>query len=138
MLDAHSVLREDLLESITQCALGNSSLRDRDVIESLTARVRSFETRANSGLHYESTPPSLAQLALTQELREVIGDYEAESQEVGDPHLHDSDALKALVLVLRLALDRSSSRPLSRGFLDFLRTEFKKDGGNTHSRIVLP
>ena len=137
LLDAHPVLLEDLLESITQCASGNSSLRDRDVIESLTALVRSFETRANSGLHYESTPPSLAQLALIQELREVIGDYEAESQEVGDPHLHDSDALKALVFVLRMALDRSSGRPLSRGFLDFLRTEFKKDGSHT-SRIILP
>jgi hypothetical protein len=63
---------------------------------------------------------------------------DAEGQEVGDPHLLDHDALKALVFVLRLALDRSSGRPLSRGFLDFLRTEFKKDGSNTHSRIALP
>lgn len=58
---------------------------------------------------------------------------------MGDPHLRDSDALRALVFVLRLALDRSSGRPLSGGFLDFLRTEFKKDdGSNTQSRIVLP
>jgi hypothetical protein len=28
--------------------------------------------------------------------------------------------------------------PLSREFLDFLRTEFKKDGSNTQTRIVLP
>jgi hypothetical protein len=138
LLDAHPVLLEDLVESITQSALGNSSLRDRDVIEALTALIRSFETRANSGLHYEPTGPSLAQQALIQELREVIGDYDEEGQEMGDPHLHDSDALKALVFVLRLALDRSSGRPLSRGFLDFLRTEFKKDGSNTGSRIVLP
>ena len=138
LLEAHPLLLEDLLESITQSALGNSSLRDRDVIEALTALVRSFETRANSGLHYEPMPPSLTQHALLQELREVIADYDAEGWEVGDPHLHDSDALKALVLVLRLALDRSSGRPLSRGFLDFLRTEFKKDGGKIHSHIVLP
>jgi len=138
LLDAHPVLLEDLVESITQSALGNSSLRDRDVIEALTALIRSFETRANSGLHYEPTRPSLAQQALIQELREVIGDYDEEGQEMGDPHLHDSDALKALVFVLRLALDRSSGRPLSRGFLDFLRTEFKKNGSNTDSRIVLP
>jgi hypothetical protein len=138
LLDAHPVLLEDLLESITQCALVNSSLRDRDVIESLTALVRSFETRAKSGLHYEPPLPSLAQQALIQELREVIEDYDAEGQEVGDPHLYDSDALKALVLVLRMALDRSSGRPLSRGFLDFLHTEFKKDGSHTLSRIVLP
>ena len=49
--------------------------------------------------------------------------------------LHDSDALKELVFVLRLALDRSS---LSRGLLDFLRTEFMQDEDNKQSRIVLP
>ena len=137
-LDAHPVLLEDLAEAITQNAQGNSSLRDRDVIEALVTLVRSFEIRANSGLHYEPTPPSLAQQALVQELREVIADYDQEGQEMGDPHLDDSDALKALVFVLRLALDRSSGRPLSRGFLDFLRTEFMKDENKTPSRIVLP
>ena len=138
LLDAHPVLLEDLLESITQTALGNSSLRDRDVIEALTALARSFETRANSGLHYEPMRPSLTQQALIQELREVIADYEAEGREVSDLPLHHRDSLKALVLVLRLALDRSSGRPLARGFLDFLCTEFKKDGTNIHPRIVLP
>ena len=138
LLDAHPVLLQDLAESIAQSALGNSSLRDRDVIDALTALVRSFETRAHSGLHYEPTRPSLAQQALIVELREVIADYDEEGRDMGDPHLHDSDALKALVFVLRLALDRSSDRPLSRGFLDFLRTEFKKDGSNTQTRLVLP
>lgn len=137
-LDAHPLLFEDLAESINQRALGNSALRDRDVIEALVALVRSFETRANSGLHYEPTPPSLAQQALVEELREVIADYDQEGQEVGDPHLDDSDALRALVFFLRLALDRSSGRPLSRGFLDFLRTEFMKDEKDKQSRIVLP
>ena len=138
LLDAHPLLLEDLLESITQTALGNSSLRDRDVIEALTALARSFETRANFGLHYEPVGPSLAQQALIQELREVIADYEAEGQEVSDLPLHDSDALKALVLVLRLALESSYGRPLARGFLDFLSTELKQDGNNIHPRIILP
>jgi hypothetical protein len=138
LLDAHPVLLQALLESITQSALANSSLRDRDVIDALTTLVRSFETRAHSGLHYEPTPPSLTQQALIEELREVIADYDEEGREIGDTHLRDSDALKALVFVLRLALDRSSGRPLSRGFLDFLRTEFKEDGSNLQTRIVLP
>jgi len=136
--DVHPLLLEELVESIAQSALGNSSLRDRDVIDALTALARSFETRANSGLHYHPTCPSLAQQTLIEELREVIGDYDEEGREMGDPHLHDSDALKALVFVLRLALDRSSGRPLSRGFLDFLRKEFSKDGSKTQTRIVLP
>lgn len=138
LLDAHPVLLQALVESITQSALANSSLRDRDVIDALTTLVRSFETRAHSGLHYEPTPPSLTQQAVIEELREVIADYDEEGREIGDTHLRDSDALKALVFVLRLALDRSSGRPLSRGFLDFLRTEFKEDGSNIQTRIVLP
>jgi hypothetical protein len=137
-LDAHTLLLQDLVESIGQSALGDGSLRDRDVIDALTAVVRSFETSANSGLHYEPTRPSLGQQALIQELRAVIADYDQEGWEIGDPLLPDCDALKALVFVLRLALDRSSGRPLSRGFLDFLRTEFTKAGSNTQSRIVLP
>ena len=137
-LDAHPLLLEDLVENIRQSALANTSLRDRDVIEALAALVRSFETRAKSGLHYEPTGPSLAQQALMQQLRDVIADYDEESQEVGEPQLPDNDTLKALVFVLRLALDRSSGRPLSRGFLDFLRTEFTEGENNTQSRIVLP
>jgi hypothetical protein len=137
-LDAYPVLLDDLMESVSQSASGNSSLRDRDVIEALVALVRSFETRASSGLHYEPTPPSLAQQALIQELRRVIADYEEEGREMGEARLPDSDALKALVFVLRMALDRSSGRPLSRGFLDFLRTEFTEDEDHTESRIVLP
>jgi len=138
-LDAHPLFLEDLAESIRQSALANTSLRDRDVIEALAALVRSFETRAKSGLHYEPTNLSLAQQALIEELYEVIMDHDEESEEMGDPRLHDSDdALKALVFVLRLALDRSSGRPLSRGFLDFLRTEFTEGENNTQSRIILP
>ena len=137
-LEAHPVLLQELMDSMMQSTLANSALRDRDVIDALTALVRSFETRAHSGLHYEPPCPSLGQQALIEEWREVIANYDEEGQAMGDPHLRDSDALKALVFFLRLALDRSSGRPLSRGFLDFLRTELEKDGSNTQTRIVLP
>jgi hypothetical protein len=138
LVDAHPVLLQDLIASITQIALANGSLRDRDVIDALTALAHSFETRADSGLYYEPPRLSLTQQNVIEELREVIADYDQEAQEMGDPHLRDSDVLKALVFFLRLALDRSSGRPLSRGFLDFLRTELEKDGSNTQTRVVLP
>jgi hypothetical protein len=94
LLDTHPVLLAGLVESITQSALGNHSLRDRDVIEALTALVRSFETRANSGLHYEPTNPSLTQQTLIEELREVIENCVQEGGKLGTPHLRDGDALK--------------------------------------------
>ena len=99
------------------------------MIEALTALVHSFEPRANSGLHYDPTRPSLAQQALIEELREVVADYDKEGCDMGYPSLRDGEALKGLVFMLRLALDRSSGRPLSRGFLDSLRTDFTKSEG---------
>jgi hypothetical protein len=137
-VDDHGVLLEDLVSSITQRAAGNSSLRDRDVIEALAALVHSFETRVNSGLHYEPTCPSLTQQALIEEFREVVADYDEEGREMGYASLRDGEALKALVFILRLALDRSSGRPLSRGFLDFLHTEFTRNEVNRPTRVVLP
>jgi hypothetical protein len=138
LLDAHSVLLQAFLESITQSALANSSLRDRDVIDALTALVAVSRRASIPACIMNRRPPSLAQQAVIEELRDVIADYDEEGRDIGDTHLRDSDALKALVFVLRLALDRSSGRPLSRGFLDFLRTEFKEDGSNIQTRIVLP
>lgn len=136
-LDAHAPLLADLVDSITQSTAGDGSLRDRDVIDALTELVRSFQTRVNSGLHYAPTRPSLTQQALIEELREVLTDYDEVGGKMGYTNLHDSDALKALVFILRLALDRGSGRPLSRGFLDFLRAEFMEDGAHL-TRIVLP
>ena len=77
-------------------------------------------------------------LRLIGELREVIRDYDDEGRQMGYRNLRDGEVLKALVFVLRLALDRSSDRALSRGFLEFLRTEFVEDQGTAQTRIVLP
>jgi hypothetical protein len=107
LLDAHPVLLQILVESITQSASANSSLRDREVIDALTALVRIFETRADSGLHYELRPLSLPQQAMMKELREVIADYDGREPGDGRTPSARQRSLKALVFILRLALDRS-------------------------------
>lgn len=137
-LEAHGVLLDDLVDSIADSATEDGSLRDREVIDALTALARCFQTRANSGLHYEPERLSLAQQALIAELQEVIRDYDDEGRRMGYSNLRDGEALKALVFVLRLALGRSSGRALSRGFLEFLRTEFVEDQGKAQTGIVLP
>ena len=108
------------------------------MIAALTELARSVQTRANFGLHYEPTRLSLAQQTLIEELREILTDYEAGDHGIDCTNLRDGHALKALVFVLRLALDRSSGRPLSRGFLEFLQAEFPQNPGNLHTRIVMP
>ncbi|HYL16426.1 MAG TPA: hypothetical protein VEV41_25555, partial [Terriglobales bacterium] len=41
--------------------------------------------------------------------------------------LRDSDVLKGLVFLVRMAHGRTSGRPKSRAFVDFLFTQFPED-----------
>jgi len=49
---------------------------------------------------------------------------EVEQRQLGYSTLRDSDVLKALVFLLRLAHARTSGRPKSRAFIDFLLAQF--------------
>jgi len=75
----------------------------------------------------------------------MVKEYrEAEQQHAGLSSLRDSDVLKAMVFLVRLALGRTSGRPKSRAFVDFLFAQFpEKDPAlaapqETASRIILP
>jgi hypothetical protein len=69
---------------------------------------------------------------------------EAEQQHTGYTSLRDSDVLKALAFLLRLANARTSGRPKSRVFAEFLFAQFpEKDSvvvapQEAGSRIILP
>jgi hypothetical protein len=58
--------------------------------------------------------------------------------------LRDGDVLKALVFLLRLAHGRTSGRPKSRAFIDFLSAQFpEKEPAvvgpqSAGSRIIVP
>ena len=70
------------------------------------------------------------QPALIQESRGSVADYDLKRPGDGRPSAARQQLFEGAGFVLRLTLERSSGRPLSRGFLDFLRTEFVKDGSN--------
>jgi hypothetical protein len=88
------------------------------------------------------------QSELLRELNEVVSGTkefrEAEQQHIGHTRLRDSDVLKALVFLLRLGLGRTSGRPKSRAFVDFLVAQFPaKESAiagpeESGSRIVIP
>jgi hypothetical protein len=141
--------REHLLLGLTfalaKAARANRALNDRDVIAALTSITRSYETLVNSGLHYESPSPSLVQQAVAAEVQTMIKEYrEAEQKHMGYVRLRDSEVLKTLVFLVRMGHGRTSGRPKSRAFIDFLLGRFpeNKSGGATPqeagSRIIAP
>jgi hypothetical protein len=96
-------------------------------------------------VHYEQPLTNTAQHAVAAQVEEMVKQYrEAEQKELGYSNLRDVDVLKALVFLLRLAHGRTSGRPKSRAFLDFLLAQFPEKetalvaAQESGSRIIVP
>jgi len=141
--------KEHLLMGLTfalaKTARGDRSLHDQDLIQTLAVLTKSYERRVNSGLHYEQPLTSDSQRRAAAEVETMIKEYrEAEQKHMGYTALRESEVLKALVFLLRLAHGQTSGRPKSRAFVEFLFSQFpEKETAvvtpqETGSRIILP
>jgi hypothetical protein len=141
--------KEHLLMGLTyalaKAAQADRSLHDQDLIAALVVLSKSYERRVNSGLHYEQPLTSETQRRAAAEVEAMVKEYrEAEQKHTGYSTLRDSDVLKALVFLVRLAHGRTSGRPKSRAFVEFLFTQFpEKESAvvapqEAGSRIILP
>lgn len=124
----HEHLIMGLSYALAKRARMDRNLNDRDLIAALTSLAKTYETLTNSGLHYESPTASIGQQAIADEVQTMIKEYrEAEQKHIGYMRLRDSDVLKGLVFLVRMAHARTSGRPKSRAFLDFLYAQFRED-----------
>ncbi|PYX50230.1 MAG: hypothetical protein DMG79_06425 [Acidobacteria bacterium] len=130
--------------ALAKASRADRSLHDQDLIAALTMLSKSYERRVNSGLHYEQPLTSESQRRAAAEIETMVKEYrEAEQKHAGYTSLRDSDVLKALVFLLRLAHGRTSGRPKSRAFVDFLFSQFPEEAAvvapaEAGSRIILP
>jgi hypothetical protein len=107
--------------ALANSARANRDLRDCDLIATLTSLAKSYETMVNSGLIYEPPTANVAHRAVAAEIETMLKEFrESEQKHMGYTQLRDSDVLKALVFLIRTGLGRTSGRPKSRAFLDFL------------------
>jgi hypothetical protein len=141
----HEHLIMGLTYALAKSARVDRALNDRDLIAGLSSLARSYERLVNSGLHYDEPAQNLAQQAVAAELQTMIKEYrEAEVKHTGYSRLRDSEVLKALVFLLRMAHTHTSGRPRSRAFVDFLFKQFPQPdsalAGTSQpgSRIIVP
>jgi hypothetical protein len=141
--------REELILGLSfalaKSARSDRSLTDRDLIAAVGSLAKSYQTLVNSNLIYEPPTANVALQAIAREVQTMVREFrEAEQQHTGHTRLRDSEVLKALVFLLRMSLARTSGRPKSRAFIDFLFEQFPgkqsavagaEDAG---SRIVIP
>jgi hypothetical protein len=141
--------REHLLMGLSyalaKSARADRSLSDRDLIAALTSMAKTYETLVNSGLHYETPIAGIGQQAVVAEIQNMLKEFrEAEHKHLGYSTLRDSDVLRALVFLIRMAHGRTSGRPKSRAFLDFLFGQFPEQKSpivapaEAGSRIITP
>ena len=141
--------REHLLMGLSyalaKAAQAEHTLNDRDLIAALSAMCTSYERLMNSGLHYDQPLTSAAQHAAAAQVEEMLKQYrEAGQKQLGYSTLRNSDVLKALVFLVRLGHGRTSGRPRSRAFIDFLVAQFPEKQSavvtpqEVASRIIVP
>jgi hypothetical protein len=141
--------REHLLMGLTfalaKAARSDRNLNDRDLIAGISALANRYERLVNSGLHYEQPLTSDSQRRVAVEIENMLKEFrEAEQKHLGYSTLRESEVLKALVFLVRLAHGRTSGRPKSRAFVDFLFAQFpEKDSAvltpqEAGSKIILP
>jgi hypothetical protein len=141
--------KEHLLMGLTyalaKAARADLGVHDQDLIAALGPLAKSYERRINSGLHYEQPLTSESQRRAAAEVENMVKEYrEAEQQHAGVSTLRDTDVLKALAFLIRLAHGRTSGRPKSRAFVEFLFTQFSEQepAGSAPqepaSRIIIP
>jgi len=131
--------------ALSKAARADRNLNDRDLIAALSAMSASYERLANSGLHYEQPLTSGAQHAVAAQVELMLKEFrEVETKQLGYSTLRDGDVLKALVFLVRLAQGRTSGRPKSRAFIDFLFAQFPETessvitGQDAGNRIIVP
>lgn len=141
----HEHLIMGLSYALRQSARAERALHDQDLIAGLTSLARRYERLINSGLHYEEPIQGTAQQAVATALENMVAEYRAaEQKHTGFVRLRDSDVLKALVFLVRMAHGRTSGRPKSRAFVDFLAKQFpEKESAlatpeDAGSRIIVP
>jgi hypothetical protein len=125
--------------ALNKSAKADRNLKDSDLIAALTSVAKTYETLANSGLHYEVPTPNIGQQAVAAELQKMVVEFrEAEQKHTGQVRLRDSEVLRALVFLLRMAYVRTTGRPKARAFVDFLSAQFpESSAAEAESRIIV-
>ncbi len=114
--------------SIAKSAKFDPSINDRDAIAAVAALAKQYETMVGSGLVYQNATANLPQQRIQDEIQQMIKEYrELEQKHMGYSSLRDSEILQALVFIVRMAYAKTSGRPRSKAFLEFLFARFPED-----------
>ena len=127
--------------ALAKSARADRNLRDSDLMAAVVSLGKTYETLVQSGLHYDAGAINPPQQAVIQEIKTMLAEYrEVEQKNRGYVALRDSDILKGIVFMIRMAHGRTNGRPKSRAFVEFLFQQFPDKAAQEEqaSRIIVP
>ena len=124
LIHEHRALDTGISLAIVDRAAEEPALVDADLFAALAALAETYRT-LGAGLYYENPPAA----AIPHALYSALGKYLQEWKDKGAaearvPPARDAEVFRLLVFLIRFGRTRSNGRPRTRGFLDFLRTQF--------------
>ncbi len=99
---------------------------DSDIREALESLIRTYRT-LQSGLYYETLPPSPLAAGIHQRIQDAVRDLRKEMSEKGSTTIRDTEILGMLVFLERVGLHQNNGRPKGRAFIDYLRGYFPQN-----------
>ena len=127
--------------ALAKSARADRNLRDSDLTAAVVSLGKTYETLVQSGLHYDAGAINPPQQAVIQEIKTMLAEYrEVEQKNRGYVALRDSDILKGIVFMIRMAHGRTNGRPKSRAFVEFFFQQFPDKAAQEEqaSRIIVP
>jgi len=124
---------------VLRVALNTPGAVDRDVREALDALVRTYKS-LQSGIHYETRPESPAGQAIAAQMKPMLVQVpQPQAKVAGYTLTRDSDVIRVLVFLLRMALDHDNGRSRGRSFLHLLQFHFPhREAPVSGSSLIVP
>ena len=136
--------RQDMLSGlgyiVARFAADQRSLSDSDVFAAVRAMAETRRTLV-SGIYYEKPPEIPIAASLYTALAKFLEEEKKHAAEHPEfPAIKDAEIFHLLVFFARFARLRSNGRPRTRGFIEFLRSQFPAEAGvaKEEARIIIP
>ena len=136
----HQQLMAALAFSIAKFCAVQPAAVDGDVLAAIQALAQTYKT-LSSGIIYEKPPDTPLPRELYAALIAFITEVKKQQAErAGSAVLKDMDLFYLWVFLYRMGLLRTNGRPRSRGFIEFLRSQFPQapELKREESRIIVP
>jgi hypothetical protein len=136
----HQQLLGTLAFAVAKFSSSNPRTYDQDVLQALVALAETHRTML-SGIVYERPPDLPLPRELYAAVMTLLAEIKKQQAERGEfASLGDRNVFHLLVFLYRMGVIRTSGRPKSRRFIEFLRAQFPaaKQEQREQPRIIVP